>query len=149
MRDFFKGSEYEVSYGDVMLGPALFQDDVSRLCDDPVSAQMGNDRMEAMAETKLLDFNMDKSCLIIIGKKSARSKLKKEVEQNPPLLKSQFVKQNLTNIRPCSNYFYFNCEGSSMCLLLIARQIKSVHFFTMTVCPQPCLFVPVSKTSWD
>jgi hypothetical protein len=114
VRDFFKGSEYEVSYGDVMLGPALFQDDVSRLCDDPVSAQMGNDRMEAMAETKLLDFNMDKSCLIIIGKKSARSKLKKEVEQNPPLLKSQFVKQNLTNIRPCSNDFYFNCEGSSM-----------------------------------
>ena len=69
VRDFFTGSEYEVSYGDLMLGPALFQDDVSRLCEDPVSVQMGNDRMEAMAETKLLDFNMEKSCLIVIGKK--------------------------------------------------------------------------------
>jgi hypothetical protein len=53
-----------------MLGPALFQDDVSRLCDDPVSAQMGNDRMEAMAETKLLDFNMDKSCLLLSERKA-------------------------------------------------------------------------------
>ena len=62
--DFFSSSEYEMSYGDVLLSPALFQDDVSRMCQDPLSAQMGNDRMEAMAETKLLDFNMDKSCLI-------------------------------------------------------------------------------------
>ena len=66
--DFFSNSEYEVSYGDVVLSPALFQDDVSRLCLDPVAAQMGNDKMEAMAETKLLDFNMDKSCYIVIGK---------------------------------------------------------------------------------
>ena len=69
VRDFFFDSEYEVSYGDLMLSPALFQDDVSRLCDDPVSVQMGNNKMEAMAETKLLDFNMDKSCLIVISKK--------------------------------------------------------------------------------
>jgi hypothetical protein len=64
--DFLKSSEYEVSYGDVRLHSALFQDDVSRLCDDPVSLQMGNDRMEAMAEIKLLDFDMDNSCFIVI-----------------------------------------------------------------------------------
>ena len=46
MRDFFKGSEYEVSYGDVMLGPALFQDDMSRLCDGPVSSQMGKSKVK-------------------------------------------------------------------------------------------------------
>ena len=46
-----------------------------------------------MAETKLLDFNMDKYCVIVIGKKSARSKLKKELEQNPPLLYGQNKKQ--------------------------------------------------------
>ena len=27
VRDFFEGSEYELSYGDVVLAPALFQDD--------------------------------------------------------------------------------------------------------------------------
>jgi hypothetical protein len=62
VQDFFFNSEYEVSYGDLVLGPALFQDDVSRVCLDPVSAQMGNAKMEAMAKTKLLDFNIEKSC---------------------------------------------------------------------------------------
>ena len=82
-----------MSYGDVMLGPALFQDDVSRLCDDPVSVQMGNDRMEAMAETKLLNFNMDKSCLIVIGKKKLRADMENKLAKNPPLLYGQKMKQ--------------------------------------------------------
>ena len=55
--------------------PALFQDDVSRFCLDPITAQMGNDKMEAVAETKLLDYNMDKSCYIIIGKGKERKNL--------------------------------------------------------------------------
>ena len=84
--DFFADSEYEVSYGDVVLFPALFQDDVSRFCLDPVSAQMGNDRMEAMAETKLLDYNQEKSCFIIIGKGKERTRLEAEFLRNPPKL---------------------------------------------------------------
>ena len=93
VREFFQNSEHEVSYGDVMLGPALFQDDVARLCDDPVSAQIGNDKMEAMAETKLLDFNMDKSCLIAIGRKKARTDLEKKLIENPPQLYGRNMKQ--------------------------------------------------------
>ena len=72
--DFFKNSEHEVSYRDLLLNPALFQYDVSRMCLDPVSAKFGNDKMEAMAETKLLDFNMDKSVMIVIGKPNPRKK---------------------------------------------------------------------------
>ena len=86
VRDFFAGSEYEVSYGGLMLGPALFQDDVSRLCEDPVSAQMGNDRMESMAETKLLDFNQGKSCYMVIGSKKARANMQERLCENPLLL---------------------------------------------------------------
>ena len=82
-----------MSYGDVLLSPALFQDDVSRMCQDPLSAQMGNDRMEAMAETKLLDFNMDKSCLIIIGQGKARKVLEDQFDENPPLLYGQKMKR--------------------------------------------------------
>lgn len=87
--DFFANSEYEVSYGDVQLSPTLFQDDISRLCWDPVSAQMGNDKVEAMAETKLLDFNLDKSCIIIIGKGKPRIEMEKKFSENPPLLYGQ------------------------------------------------------------
>ena len=94
VRDFFIDSEYEVSYGDLMLSPALFQDDVSRLCDDPVSVQMGNNKMEAMAEIKLLDFNMDKSCLMVIGKKKkVREDMENKLAENPPLLYGKKMKQ--------------------------------------------------------
>ena len=86
VRDFFEGSEYELSYGDVVLAPALFQEDFSRMCDNHVSVQMGNDRMEAMVETKLLDFNMDKSCLIVIGKPSIKKEMEARLSENPPKL---------------------------------------------------------------
>ena len=95
MRDFFKTSEYEISYGDVQLSPTLFQDDVSRMCLDPVSAQMANDRMEAMAETKLLDFNIDKSCIIIIGRGKARQEIQNQFSATPPLLYGMEMKQLL------------------------------------------------------
>ena len=99
VRDFFIDSEYEVSYGGLILSPALFQDDVSRLCDDPVSVQMGNNKMEAMAETKLLDFNMDKSCLIVIGKKKkVREDMENKLAQNPPLLYGKNMKYFGPNI---------------------------------------------------
>ena len=94
VRDFFDGSEYELSYGDIVLAPALFQDDVSRMCDDPASVQMGNDRMEAMAETKLLDFNMTKSCMIVIGKPNIKKEMEAQLLVNPPKLYGQNMKQS-------------------------------------------------------
>ena len=94
VHDFFSDSEYEVSYGDLVLSPALFQDDVSRLCLDPVSAQMGNAKMEAMAETKLLDFNTDKSCFIIIGKDKEQRKLEDVFAADKPLLYGSPMKQS-------------------------------------------------------
>ena len=60
--DFFHNSEYEISYGEIPLQPILYQDDVARMSDDLKSAQMGNNKMEALAETKLLSYNLDKFC---------------------------------------------------------------------------------------
>ena len=93
VRDFFATSECEVSYGDMALSPLLFQDDVSRLSLDPLSAQIGNDKMEAMAETKLLDFNLDKSCIIVIGNAKLRKQLEYDFAANPPLLYGTKMKQ--------------------------------------------------------
>ena len=93
VRDFFVSSECEVSYGDLALSPLLFQDDVARVCLDPLSAQSGNDRMEAMAETKLLDFNTDKSCIIIIGRGKTRKQLENDFSKTPPLLYGTKMKQ--------------------------------------------------------
>ena len=93
IRDFFQFNEYEISYGDFLLSPAIFQDDVSRVCLDPVSAQFGNDKMEAVAETKLLDFNTDKSCFIIICKGKAKQEMQNQFSINPPQLYGKDMKQ--------------------------------------------------------
>ena len=72
VREYFSSSDDDVSYGPIQLAPVLFQDDVARLALDIKSAQQGNNMMETMAETKLLDFNLEKSSYMIIGKKKAK-----------------------------------------------------------------------------
>ena len=119
VRDFFSSSEYEMTYGDVLLAPALFQDDVSRMCQDTVSAQMGNDRMVAMAETKLLDFNMDKSCIIIIGRGKSRKELEAKFDENPPQLYGQNMKRKL-----CDKYLGDQISAGGLAASALATIIK-------------------------
>ena len=57
-----------------------------RLCCDPISAQFGNDRLESLAETKLLTYNTKKTFIIFVGKKKAREKLEEDFSNNPPTL---------------------------------------------------------------
>ena len=79
---FFSNSIYEMSYGGINLQPLLYQDDVFRLCQDPFSAQLGNELMDNVMETKLLDFNLDKSCYMVIGSKEARTKIQNQFIEN-------------------------------------------------------------------
>jgi hypothetical protein len=44
---------------------------------------MGNDRMENMAETKLLDYNLEKSCFIVIGDEKSRQKINDKLVIRP------------------------------------------------------------------
>ena len=76
--DFFVESEHEIVYGLIRLQPQIYQDDLMRLCCDPISAQFGNDRLETLAETKLLTYNTKKTFIIFIGKKKAREKLEED-----------------------------------------------------------------------
>ena len=54
---------------------------------------MGNDKMEAMAEAKLLDYNPDKSCFIIIGKVKARLEVQKQLQICPLMLCGSDMKE--------------------------------------------------------
>ena len=83
VQDFFHDSEYEISYGDVNLQPILYQDDVARLSLDIESTQMGNNKMENMAETKLLNFNLEKSCFIVFGNKKSRQEMNDRLIDRP------------------------------------------------------------------
>ena len=50
---------------------------------DPFSAQMGNELMDNVMESKLLDFNLDKSCYMIVGNKEAKMDIQTRFSENP------------------------------------------------------------------
>ena len=56
----FEDSEDEVRYAELKINPCLFQDDVARMAETLHSVREGNRRMESMAESKLLDYNIEK-----------------------------------------------------------------------------------------
>ena len=90
--DFFSDSEYEESYGRITLLPMQFLDDIGRFTNDPIAAQYGNDKLESMAETKLLDYNLLKSSIVILGRKAAREKLREKFEEHNPTFYGEKVK---------------------------------------------------------
>ena len=93
VNEFFHDSEYEISYGEVTLQPILYQDDVARMSVDLESAQMGNNKMEAMAESKLLNYNLEKSCFLLVGKEAARNEMQQQLLNHPLTLCGQNMKQ--------------------------------------------------------
>jgi hypothetical protein len=48
---------------------------VARLSLNIETTQMGNNKMELMAETKLLNYNVEKSCYIVFGTKTVRNEI--------------------------------------------------------------------------
>ena len=89
--DFFESSESELFYGSLKLLPMQLQDDLLRLCKNPMDAQLGYDRLEAMAEVKLLNYNIGKCKIVVMGKANARKKLTEEFIVNPPKLNGKEV----------------------------------------------------------
>ena len=81
--EYFEDSNDEVNYLGLELAPCLYQDDIGRLAEDLKSVQAGNIRLEMMADSKLLDYNKDKSGMIIFGNKKFQRKIEKENSRNP------------------------------------------------------------------
>ena len=72
VEDFFNDSEHKVWYGNIHLQPFQFLDDLGRFSYDPVQAQYGNVKIENLLETKLLDCNLSKTSIILLGNKKER-----------------------------------------------------------------------------
>ena len=90
---FFKNSVEETSYFSVRLQPLLYQDDVARIASTVKSAQSGNRKMEVIAETKLLDYNYEKSGFLIVGDKKAKKKIIDALEKSPLMFCEKKMKQ--------------------------------------------------------
>ena len=54
---------------------------------------MGNNKMEAMVESKLLNYNLDKSCFIVMGNKKTRQAIRSQLETSPLQLRGAEMKQ--------------------------------------------------------
>ena len=93
VKNQFENSEVEASYMTVRLQPLLFQDDVARIATNVTSAQAGNTRMEAVAESKLLDYNVEKSCFVVLGNKKASKKIQTQLMETPLMLCGSKMKQ--------------------------------------------------------
>ena len=57
------------------------------------AAQYGNNLLEKVIGEKSLEFNTDKSCFMLMGNKSARKKLQKQLQQTPLALCEQPMKE--------------------------------------------------------
>ena len=90
---FFSKSSQEISYGELNLQPLLHQDDIFRLCSDPFSAQIGNALIDTVMETKLLDFNLDKSYYTVMGPKTGQNNIREQFKETPLTLSGQLMKE--------------------------------------------------------
>ena len=89
---FFSTSSQELSYGRVNLQPLLFQDDINRLSTNLQDVQAGNQKLESVIESKLQDFNLDKSCTIVIGSRVKKKEIKEQMLDNPIQLCQKTIK---------------------------------------------------------
>ena len=80
---FFKNSIHEVSYGNIVMKPVIYQDDLARLASSVTSAQAGVDKVEVCMETKMLDLHDEKSCFLLVGKGKALENLKNDLKKTP------------------------------------------------------------------
>ena len=76
---YFSGTE-EPSYWNIKLSPLLYQDDSARFATSIEEAQKGNILMSKAMQIKQLELNVDKSGVIIFGKKKKVLELKKTIE---------------------------------------------------------------------
>ena len=63
------------------------------MCDNPLSAQIGNELIDSVMETKLLDFNLDKSCYIVTGDLKAQEPIRESFSDNPLKLSGKDMKE--------------------------------------------------------
>ena len=84
---FFKSSPYEIYYNNkVRLQGIRYQDDIFRASTNINDTQAGIAKLEAMAETKIINFNEKKSCLVVVGNRTTKELIEKELKSKPVML---------------------------------------------------------------
>ena len=126
--DVFSKSKHEIVYGGDKLQPFIFQDDIIRACLSTESLRAGNRMMEEIIEGKLLDFNLSKSCCMVIGKNKLRQNLIKEIGESEIKLCGQPV-QIVESEKWLGDYLH--SKGNSQSII---ATIKSRNGLALSSC---------------
>ena len=94
VEDFFRESYHEIFYGNVEIKPILLQDDICRVSENSSKTQIGVSKLEALAETEILNFNEDKTRYVLFGSGKSRKKLEEDFERNPVRLYGRTMKES-------------------------------------------------------
>ena len=94
IRGQFQGSQEELRYGSVEMGPLLFQDDLLEGSPGVIEARAANIRVSMVMKEKQLSLNEDKSVCLVWGSRSQQSEIKQELKERP--LKCGDVTINVT-----------------------------------------------------
>ena len=74
-----------MNYGDVPLGPLLFQDDVIQLLGGIREARLANIKINKIVKRLNLRLNQDKTSCLVMGSKKQRQDISSELEEDPLL----------------------------------------------------------------
>ena len=80
---YFGGSKDEVKYGSVQYNPQGFIDDIARVAEDVASARIGNIKLNAMMEDKMLTCHPTKTCYLVVGTPRYKENIQNEIKNNP------------------------------------------------------------------
>ena len=82
-RNYFQGSQDEMSYGRVRTNPQLYQDDYLRVANSVESARAGNMRLINMVRERQLSCHPTQTCYVIFGNQRYIEQVKKELAKEP------------------------------------------------------------------
>ena len=80
---FIPGNEDELNYGEVAMGPCMFQDDLIHASNSSLKAREASKKINMIMKKHALKLNKDKSVLIIMGSKVQKKSILEELENNP------------------------------------------------------------------
>ena len=92
IRDQFQGSQEEIRYGSVEMGPLIFQDDLLESSPGVIEARAANIRVATVMHQKRLTLNEDKSVCLVWGTDKQKQKIKEELEERPLMCGQVMIK---------------------------------------------------------
>ena len=82
-QEFAPGGSDEMNYGDILLAPFIFQDDVIHTAEGLNEARLANDKINRVVNRLNLRLNKDKTVCLVMGSKKQVQKVWSELESEP------------------------------------------------------------------